>query len=269
MSAPYRSMIGSGNDHVPLALGHLGALANDQSVGAELREGLLEVEPPHVVQRHGDEARVEEVEHGVLVAADVGVDRQPAAGEFGVEGAVVEVGGRIAQEVPRAVQEGVGDVGLAGGVAAARGAGDFVPVAYPGQRADSGLVGAEVLHPGQHDGQVFLGYGHRAALFTVDDRDRRTPVTLPRDAPVVQAKVLLGFGQALGRQVGDDGLLGVLRGQAVVAARIHQGLPCGYSYAIFERRIGVLTLHRPRLSRSGDRRSWRSRSRARRGPVRP
>jgi hypothetical protein len=66
-----------GHDHVPLALRHLGALADDQAVGAEACEGLLEVQPPQVVEHHGEEARVEEMEHGVLVAPDVAVHREP------------------------------------------------------------------------------------------------------------------------------------------------------------------------------------------------
>ena len=48
----------------------------------------------------------------MLVAADVGVHGQPVRWDALVEGAVREVGGRIAEEVPARVQEGVGDVGF-------------------------------------------------------------------------------------------------------------------------------------------------------------
>ena len=47
--------------------------------------------------------------------------------------------------------------------------------------------GLKVLDVRQLDGEIRLGHGHRAALVAVDDRDRRTPVALARDAPVVQA----------------------------------------------------------------------------------
>ena len=53
------------------ALRHLRAVADDQPVRAESLERLLEVEKPRVVQHHRDEARVQQVQHGVLVAADV------------------------------------------------------------------------------------------------------------------------------------------------------------------------------------------------------
>jgi chaperonin cofactor prefoldin len=68
---------------VALALAHLRALADDEPVGAEAGERLVEREQPRVVQHHRHEARVEQVQHRVLVAADVAVHRQPLAGELG------------------------------------------------------------------------------------------------------------------------------------------------------------------------------------------
>ncbi len=50
------------NDDVPLALGHLGPFTNDEAVLPEPGEGLLEIQVPHVLQGHGDEPGVEEVQ---------------------------------------------------------------------------------------------------------------------------------------------------------------------------------------------------------------
>ena len=83
-------------DHVAAALGHLASVADDEAVGAELAERLVEVERAEVVQRHGEKARVHEVQHGVFVAADVAVHGKPLARELRVEGRIVPVRARIA-----------------------------------------------------------------------------------------------------------------------------------------------------------------------------
>jgi hypothetical protein len=64
----------------------------------------------------------------------------PFPGALVVERAVLDVGGRVAEEVPGAVQEGVAHVGFAPGRGAARWAVDAVP--FPSTRA-SGLIPLE------------------------------------------------------------------------------------------------------------------------------
>ena len=63
------------DDDIPLALGHLGPLTNDEAVLPELGKGLFEVQVTHILQGHGNEPGVEEVEHGVLFAPDIAVHR--------------------------------------------------------------------------------------------------------------------------------------------------------------------------------------------------
>ena len=94
-------------------LRHLGAFADDHPVCAEAREWLLEVEMSRVVQRHRDEARIEQVQHGVLVTADIGRDGQPALCQRAIECDIAAIGARVTQEIPCAVEEVVGDVRLA------------------------------------------------------------------------------------------------------------------------------------------------------------
>src|SRR5687767_11327080 len=56
---------------VAAALRHLRTLAHDHSVRTEPLEGLLEVDVTQLLQNHGDEPRVQQVQYGVLVPADV------------------------------------------------------------------------------------------------------------------------------------------------------------------------------------------------------
>ena len=52
--------------------------------------------------------------------------------------------------------------------------------------AHARVVGTEVIDERQFDGQILLGNGDDAAFVTVDDRDRRTPIPLPGNTPVVE-----------------------------------------------------------------------------------
>ena len=143
-----------GDDDVAARLGHLGAVLHDQAVRPELPERLVEVDVPQLVQHHRDEPGVQQVQHGVLVAADVGRHREPLPRPRRIERPVVELGARVAQEVPRRVEEGVAHVGLAAAPLAAHGARRVVPLAVPGERGDAGVVGPEVLDDRQLDGQA-------------------------------------------------------------------------------------------------------------------
>src|SRR5206468_3457117 len=99
-----------GVDHVALRLAHLGAVLDDHTLREEVAERLVEPDEAQVAQHLGEEARVEEVEHGVLDATDVALD------PLGAE-PVVELGGlarrsvvprrAVAREVPRGLDEGV------------------------------------------------------------------------------------------------------------------------------------------------------------------
>ena len=63
-----------GVDHVPLRLAHLRAVLDHHPLGEQPAERLVEREEPQVAQHLGEEARVEQVEHGMLDAADVLID---------------------------------------------------------------------------------------------------------------------------------------------------------------------------------------------------
>src|ERR1035441_7990261 len=149
------------------------------------------------MQRAHDEARIHEVEHGVLVAADVHVDRQPVPGAIRVQRTIREVRRRVAQEVPARVEEVVADVGFPPGRLAALWTGHIDPGLALGEGGDARADGAEVLDRGEEDGKVFVGHAHWAVDGTVDDGKRRPPVPLPRDDPVPQAVLhVCGAGTA-------------------------------------------------------------------------
>ena len=167
------------------------------------------------------------MEHRVLVPADVGRHGEPGPGPLGVPGPIVELGGRIAKEVPRRVEERVRHVGFppAGGTALR--ALHEIPLFVPRERAHAGGVGTEVLDERQHDGKVVLRHPHRAAPVAVDDRDRRSPVALARDAPVVKAVLDLRRREPPFPQPGHDAPLRIAARQPVELPRVHHGAVLG------------------------------------------
>ena len=104
-------------DEVPLGLGHLGPVHADHPLSEVVREGLRPEArgQAHVDERTGVEARVQEVEDGVLDPADVLVDGHEMARRGGVERPVGAPRIAEAQEVPGRVDERVHGVGLAPG----------------------------------------------------------------------------------------------------------------------------------------------------------
>ena len=195
-----------GVDDIALRLGHLGAFADDHSVRAEARERFLEVEVAAVVQRHRDEARIQQMQHGVLVAADVGRDRQPALRERAIERDIAAIGARIAQEIPGAVEKVVGDVSLAATHDAALRTGHAIPLIVARERRNAAVIGTEIFDQRQQHRQLFLRHRHRTAGIAIDDGDRRSPVPLPGDAPVVQAIIHRRRGAAPFLEPRHDGL---------------------------------------------------------------
>ena len=167
------------------------------------------------MQSHGDESRIQEMQHSVLVTSDVRRNGQPLPGDILLEWHVVASNARIAQEIPGAVQESVRHVCLAPSCLAAFRALDEVPLFMSRQRRDTGIVGFEILDERQHNRQIFFRHRHSPTRLTVDDGNRRTPVPLTRDAPVVQAIMNDGLGRPSLRQEFYDRLLRVLDAESI------------------------------------------------------
>ena len=217
---------GGRRHHVALGLAHdVAVLVLHHALAEQVGERLVHVEQPHVAERLGEEATVEQVQDGVLDAADVVVHGHPAVGGLAGERQLIVVWVRVADVVPAGAREGVHGVGLAARGATALGTGALVEVLVLGKR----LAGTQVQVLGQRDGQVLLRHGHDAALRAMDGRDGVTPVALTGDEPVAQAVLHGALTGARRLQVGHDGRLA--RG---VLAALHAGVLAG----LHERALG-------------------------------
>ena len=109
-----------GIDDVALGLRHHGAALEHHALRQQALERLVEVDQPDVAQHAREEARVQQVEDGMLDAAAVEIDRHPVGRLQRVERQhlVRRIG--EAQEIPGRVDERVHGVGFPPGRAAAR-----------------------------------------------------------------------------------------------------------------------------------------------------
>src|SRR5260370_23069651 len=90
-----------GGNHIPLALGHLGAIFDYHALSKEAKDRLVMVNNSQIAHESRPEARVDQVRDGVLHAADGLIDWEPVIDGCGIWRAVfgLRVAGSL--QVPR------------------------------------------------------------------------------------------------------------------------------------------------------------------------
>ena len=207
---------------VALRLRHnVAVLVEHHALAQQIRERLIEVQHALVAQHLREEATVEQMQNGMLDAADVLVDRQPRIRLSGIERAlgVVRIG--IAHVIPARARKRVHGVGLATSLATTLRARALREFLVRSERLTSGKV--NVL--GKAHRQIFFRNRHDATLRAMNRRNGIAPIALTRNEPVAQAEFHLASAAAHGLELSDDSCLtlGMLAaGHAGVFARLHK-----------------------------------------------
>src|SRR2546423_15347905 len=118
-------------------------------------------------------------------AADILIDGKPVGDFLGVVGSFVVVGIAVAIEIPGGIDKGVHGIGLA-----ARGSSAFRTNGvheFRERRKRRGTFSRESGILREDDRQILIGNRHDAILLTVNNRNRRAPVPLARNAPIAEA----------------------------------------------------------------------------------
>ena len=150
------------------------------------------------------ETRVQEMQDRVFDATDVLIDRQPVARAL-IDHRLIIASGRVAQEIPRRVDEGVHRVRFAArGFATAR-AIDLIERRRLGKRITA-AIGHQIFR--QHHRQVRIRHRHFTAVFAMDERDRTSPVTLTRNTPIAQAELNALAAETFGLECCRDRRIG-------------------------------------------------------------
>ena len=205
-----------GADDVTFGFGHLGAVLQHHALGKKAAHRLAGFHQAQVVHDFAEKSRINQVQDGVFDAADVLVDGKPVAHKGGIERRAVVVRIGVAEEIPRRIDECIHGVGLATARGAAFGALHVHKRWHIGERRLA-LPGEQHVFRQAH-GQIFIRYRNDPALPAIDDRNRRAPVTLARNAPILQAIGRLCFADALGLCVGGHLLDGRCSGEAAIGA---------------------------------------------------
>ncbi len=200
---------------VALALGHLRAAEDHHALIDQAGERFGEVHQPHVVQGLRDEPRVQQVEDGVLDAADVEVHGRPLRRLARRERGVRVPRRQESQEVPGAVHERVHGVRVAPSRRTRLGIRRRDPPRGAAEGRGALRQHVEPVRIRQRHGQLVVGHRQHATVLGVHHRDGRAPEALSRDQPVPQPERLGGPSGAGRRQLIDDAGDGGALGQAV------------------------------------------------------
>ena len=156
----------------------------------------------------------------MLRSANVQAYRQPAAQRLRVERSLFVLAIGEAQKVPARAGKPAHGVRFALGRAAALWAGGMDELGQVGQWRASVAPGQIVGYVGQQNRQICLGNRYRATMVAGDHGDRRAPVTLPADQPIVHAVLYCSLPVALALHHGGNAAPGLGRVFAVKGTRV-------------------------------------------------
>ena len=145
--------------------------------------GLVKFDEP-VAHHLGPIARVDQVQHRMLDAADVLIDRHPVRDFLRIERHAVVMRIAVAEVIPVRIDERVHRVRVALRRASALRADHVDILRHVIERRSAFDFQVHALR--QHDRQLVVGHGHDAVALAVNHRNRRAPVALTRDAPIAQ-----------------------------------------------------------------------------------
>ena len=186
----------------------------------EPRNWLVVIHQPDVAHHLAEKSRIQQMQNRVRDSADVLVNRKPVTHFLLIErrGAIVRI--CVAIEIPGRINERIHRIRLAPRRTAAfrtRGVHKFRRTS---QRRLSLPRKRNVFR--QTHWQLIVRHRHDPIFFAVNDRNRRAPIALPRNAPIFQPVSRLASAVALRLRVSDHLFLRLLGGKPVVRPGIHQ-----------------------------------------------
>ena len=176
-------------DDVSDGFRHLAAVFQDHPLAEQIREWLRRIQHAFVLQHFHKETRIEQVQNGVLDAADVLIDRHPIVSFFLGKrlGLIVRIA--VANEIPGRIDEGVHRVRLAQGIRAALGT--FAMQETFARLERRQCAGHKIDILGKPHGKLLLRHQHGTAMRTINHRNRAAPVALTGNEPIAQAIIHL------------------------------------------------------------------------------
>ena len=157
------------------------------------------------------------MQNSMFDAADIMIDRQPVFGAW-VDHAV-RVAACKAREIPGRFHKSIEGIGFPARRFAAGRASRMGESRMRNQRR---LRAIQHYVPGQFHRQILFRDRNRAAVVAINNRNRRTPVTLAGNAPVAQSEISFALTFLVFFQRFRNSCKSLFRGQAVKRAGIFQ-----------------------------------------------
>ena len=151
-SAPHCSMYSSGLITLPFDFDIFAPSRMINPCARNFVNGSSKSIKPAIFQHHRDEPRIQQVQHGVFIAANVRINRQPLfpCAPHQMQLVIVLSAFGIPQEIPRAIQECVGDTSVSRRpIAPHVRARNAIPFFVARQRRHPGIIRLEVCNERQ------------------------------------------------------------------------------------------------------------------------
>ncbi len=182
-------------DHVAPRLRHRHAALLHHPLCKEPRSRLVVLYQSQVAHHLAPKSRIQQVQNRVRDSADVLVDRKPVGDLRRIVRRAVVVRIGVAVEIPRRIHKRVHRVRFAPRRPAALRASRIHELRRRRQRRFAHARQLRIRR--QQHRQILVRHGLHTIFRTVDDRNRRAPIPLPRNPPVLQSENGLGAPEAL------------------------------------------------------------------------
>ena len=207
-----------GRDHVAQGFRHLGPVADYHALGEHLAHRLAVCDQTDVAHHLRPEARIDQVQNGVLHAPDVLVNGEPVIDLRGIKRRRGVLRIAVAVEIPAGIDKRIHGVGLTAGRRATL---RTIHVDERGNIVERRTPAAGNLNLlRQQHRQLVIRHRHDATRRAVNYRNGSAPVALAGNAPVFQAEGDCRFAETVLFSVSCHGLAGVCAGHAVPPAGV-------------------------------------------------
>ena len=221
----------------------------DHALCHQPRERFGHIQHATGLQRPREKPRIKQMQHRMLDPADILIHRQPAFRRRRID-ALIPAAGCIAREIPAGFKKRIERIRLPLRRVAAARAVHLFPARVMRQRV-AGLIECHILR--QRHRQLCIRHRHRAAIRTMNNRNRRPPIALAADTPIPQPVIDLALADTACFKLRNRRFLGLCHRKPIEQQRIHQHAIAGIGQ--FQRRFFRTQIGRNRLERIAFRRA--------------
>ena len=229
--------------HIPARFRHRHPAFLHHALGEQPRNRLVVLHQSQIAHHLAEKSRIQQMQNRVRDPAHILIDRKPVFRLGLIEQRLVVVRVGIPVEIPARIDERIHRVRLAPRRPAAFRAGRIHELRRTRQRRFAFAGQLHIFR--QFHRQLIVRHRHDSILLAIHNRNRRAPIPLARNAPILQSISRLARAKSFRRRIGRHFLDRRVRCQPRVRPGIHQP-PVGrkrFAHPIDPQRRPVERLH--------------------------